>query len=170
MGTHGGHGRESGQLGWVAEHVARRAPIPVLTVRRVKKHLKSLLVALDENERSGRELQFAAGLAHALQARLRVMHVADGAKPQTESKRRVSAMIEGLPADLRGTCTLPPKVLRGNPEREILTEAKRHDLLVIVASRERLFRELLLGSTTDRILQFSPVPVLSLPPSTHRRL
>jgi nucleotide-binding universal stress UspA family protein len=136
----------------------------------VKKRVKSILVAINEGERSGQELQFAAELAHALRSQLRVMHVVAGAERQAASNLRISAMIQGLPADLRGTCTLPPKVLRGNASKEILTEAKRHDLLVIVASREKLFRELLLGSTTDRILQFSPVPVLSLPPSAHRSL
>ena len=170
LGTHGGPGHEGGQLGWVAEHVTRRSPIPVLTVRRVKKHLRSILVAIDEDERSGRELQCAAELARHLRIRLQVMYVPDGKSQQSDARRRISTMIGRLPADLRGTCKLRPKFLQGNAEREILKEATSHDLLVIVARREKLFRELLLGSTTDRILQFSPVPVLSIPPSAHRRL
>jgi nucleotide-binding universal stress UspA family protein len=170
MGTHGGPGHEFGQLGWVAEHVARRSPLPVLTVRRPRKRLRSILVAIDEDERSGRELACAAELAHRLRIPLRVLFISDAAEKQSDSQRLLSAMIRGLPAELRGACTLRPKILQGHVERDLLKAAKRHDLLVIVARREKLFRELLLGSTTDRILQFSPVPVLSLPPSAHRRL
>jgi nucleotide-binding universal stress UspA family protein len=170
MGTHGQTGFQPAILGWVSEMIARRSPIPVLTVRKAMGRLRSILVAVHEDEAAGRELAFAAELALRLRVPLQVLYFSDASARGPEAEERIAAMIRALPPALRKTCRLRPKTARGNAEKEILTEAKRHDLLVIVARREMLFKELLLGSTTDRVLQLSPIPVLTLPPRSHRRL
>lgn len=168
MGTHGRSGIR--HLGSVAETVAQRSLIPVLIVRRPIPRLKSILVSIDTGDRSERTLKFAAVLAQHLRIPLQAMSVAGASDSKSGSMQLLAGMIRALPADLRRTCRLRPKVLQGNAEKETLREAKRHDLLIIVARREILFMETLLGNTTDRILQFCPVPVLCLPPLAHRRL
>lgn len=47
---------------------------------------------------------------------------------------------------------------------QILKEAERHDLIVVVSHVRRPLVERALGTTAERLARSSPVPVLILPP------
>jgi nucleotide-binding universal stress UspA family protein len=65
-----------------------------------------------------------------------------------------------------GTTVLPPHYLAsGEPAATLVAELERgkHDLVVIGTHGRTGLKHLLLGSVADKLIRFSPVPVLTVP-------
>ncbi len=164
MGTHGYAGLNRAFFGSVAEAVVRRARVPVLTVHGDGKPLSlgKILVPFNGQAYAEKAVLCARAWANRFRARLTVLYV----EPKDLHERQRTAAIESrvrklLGPDARGASF---KVRHGNAPHEILTEAERsHDLIVLAAHRRSFWSDFVLGSTAERVLRHSTVPVLSVP-------
>jgi len=147
------------------------------------KNIKRIMVAIDLSDYSKETLGYAADLAAELKAELVIVNVInqrdidaydriaqlttqldgqDFVKMRKEdSKNRIQELIEECSCH-----DLPTKtVLRtGVPFRELIeaVEEEGADLLVMGAKGRSNLRGVLLGSTAEKAIRRSPVPVLSL--------
>lgn len=180
MATHGRRGFQRLTLGSVTERVMRRAGCPVLAVRRPEHdfvapgskgepvHLRKILLCSDFSECSDQALQYAVSLATEYKSELSLLHVLEHlpSPDQRESENsRVVHLLEGkIPQSVRDLCEVRTIVRVGKPFEEIIKEAGENQTdLVIVGVRGRNVLDLaLFGSTTQRVLQLGPCPVLAL--------
>ena len=178
LGTHGRRGFERWSLGSVTDRVARRADRSVLAV---PPHVGTpattrVVCALDLSESSGRTLEHAGAFARALEARLTVLHIAEGThwyEPwpisgvDPEAVRRAVAdaartslsglvarhVPEGVPVEI--------SVTFGRAQREIVQVAgQATDLVVLGVSAARGVDRFFFGSTAQHVLRAGVCPVL----------
>jgi len=178
MGTHGRSGLRRLLVGSVTENVARRAPVPVLTVRAVESEagvggrspwkLRRILVPVDPRFGPVRPaLRLAVGLARDFAASLTVLDcfepqafaLVDDEVGRAEERQR---FFDRLPRDLRS----PPFHLvqrGGDPGELVVREASSlaADLVVVDGAGA-------LDAAAARILRFAPCPVLLVPGPARR--
>lgn len=187
MGTHGRRHLGRWFIGSVTEHLLRKLPVPVLTVSHVDdKHvigtvpLKRILYAADLSESSLAGLKYAIELALGTGSELRVTHVVDDddrilwgpalftrlagerARLVEDARKRLDDYLGQV--DAQGV-SIEPLVFEGKPYEKILefAEADAADIIVLnLQSRTSLDRALL-GSTAERVVRLSRIPVLSIP-------
>lgn len=170
MGTHGRHGLSRALIGSVAESVARRSKVPVLVARGHRDSFRSVLAPVNLAPYSQPGLQAAAGMAEALGARLTVLSVVAPPEPTDAAavlavRRLQREWVHALPRCCREAARPVGLMAFGEPVSEILRECARepHDLVVLVSHLRRPVRDRLLGTTAERVLRRSPLPVLVVP-------
>lgn len=180
MGTHGRRGFQRLTLGSVTERVLRKAGCPVLAVRRPAHdfvapgskgepvHLRKILLCTDFSECSDRALGYAISLAIEYRSELSLLHVLEHLPPpeqrDAENVRVVQLMEGKVPQEARGSCKIKTTVRAGKPYEEIVKQAEEDQTdLIVVGVRGRNVLDLaLFGSTTHRVLQLGPCPVLAI--------
>jgi nucleotide-binding universal stress UspA family protein len=175
VGTHGRRGLDRLMMGSVAERVLRRATCPVLAVReRVSTfvspgsvhepvRLQKLLCCVDFSETSPRALEYAFSLALQYQAEITLLHVVEKSELHADEQNQALSCIEDLiPVEARNWATLVPVVRAGKPYERIIEHATQaHTDLIVMGVRGRNALDLaLFGSTTHRVIQLGPCPVL----------
>jgi nucleotide-binding universal stress UspA family protein len=142
--------------------------------------MRRIMVATDLSSRADRAMRRAALLAAASGAELLILFVVDDDQPavMVEVQRREAAALlaraaEGLP-ELKAirTRTL---IEEGDPFDAILrtAEAQACDLIVVGEHRRRLLRDMLAGTTVERVIRGSRRPVLmvnAIPDAPYRRV
>lgn len=148
--------------------------------------IKNLLVPIDFSERSIDLLEYARVLTRQFGADLHLVHVYEPDYPLSS----VTGMPLTLPpvqvaqgvrrhlkdvAKRRGLELRPGNVhaIEGSPFEEIcrLASAKAIDLIVVSTRGNTGLKHLLLGSTAERIVRYSPCPVLVVhPPAKNKKL
>jgi nucleotide-binding universal stress UspA family protein len=163
MGSHGRRGLELLVQASVCEMVVRDAAAPVLTVRGRPRRIESVLAPVNLTTYARRGFELAADAADALDARLVVLYVATEGEIHPNPGFVLEPMIARLPARLREK--IRPTVLKrsGQPVKEILKESLRHGLVVLTAHRKAILSDFVLGTTAERVLRYSRVPVLTAP-------
>ncbi|MGB9907712.1 MAG: universal stress protein [Candidatus Saccharicenans sp.] len=159
-------------LGSVANQVLRRSRVPVLVVpkKRVQPKIESILVPTDFSAAEERERNYAWGLASTLKASLTLLYILelyDFKFSPDEIKKMMDEALARLKSRKKKKADFEIKevVARDlNAPAGIVTYAARHKLDLIVMSTcvsplERFF----LGSTTEKVISYSTVPVLALP-------
>jgi universal stress protein E len=126
-----------------------------------------ILAATDFSTRSQRALRRAGLLARDSGAELTLVHVVDDDQPlelvtlETREAERILGEQIGAIAELRG---LRPRalVVAGDPFDGILRAAASTgaDLVVMGAHRKQLLRDILVGTTIERVIRKGPTPVL----------
>jgi universal stress protein E len=126
-----------------------------------------ILAATDFSTRSQRALRRAGLLARDSDADLTLMHVVDDDQPpdlvaleRREAERILGEQI-GAMAELRGIRSRA-LVVAGDPFDGILraAESTSADLIVMGAHRKQLLRDILVGTTIERVIRTGPSPVL----------
>ena len=181
MGTHGRRGFDHLMLGSVAERVLRHAPCPVLAVptKRPDQDGKSsaagpvdvrrILCCVDFSEHSQRALQHSVSVANAYSAELTILHVLDNISDSAEVVKETDAAMDKLQQWVAPSALDPARVhlevRLGKAYREILDLATEKQLdLIVTGVRGRHSLDLAaFGSTTYRVIQFHPGPVLTVP-------
>lgn len=135
-----------------------------------------ILFPTDGSDGADAVLAHALDMADAIGGELHVLHVADtteyslvriGEEVLDVQERAgvdiVDAAVER--AEARGVAAIG-QVVRGQPYSSILTYADEHgiDLLIMPTHGRRDLGEVVLGSTTDRIVRRADVPVLTVRP------
>jgi nucleotide-binding universal stress UspA family protein len=176
-------------MGSVTERVMRRAPCPLLTVRRGSEPdaapaaLKTILCALDLSKHSELTLRHAVSLARVSNATLLAVHVVESDAmrddPDTAASQlpfvvdfrrhvaeRARTGLESLvPAAMGDVFGIERIVLVGTPHEEILRIAtERHASLVVVGVRGARAGGLAFGSTAQHIVRGMECPVLTVRP------
>jgi nucleotide-binding universal stress UspA family protein len=138
---------------------------------------RSVLCPIDFSDASRGALRYAAVIAEYLKAELRVVTVADPLLSEAAELSSTTAQVfDAAHQELRTFCqdTLLPgknsqsmhfEVASGKPAVEILRLARSRPTDVIVMSTHGLtgVRKLFFGSTTERVLRETTVPVLLTP-------
>jgi nucleotide-binding universal stress UspA family protein len=150
---------------------------------------RRILVPVDYSEHSRASVRAAAELAKPLGATVDIVHVwdrptyvADGVmvRRQGEEHRSLSDLIrENAETEMNeflATLELPEgvtvthRMCSGEPAQRLVEEAKSggYDLIVVGTHGRAGVLHLLLGSTAERLIRLSPVPVLVVPPKSRR--
>jgi universal stress protein A len=163
LGTHARTGFLRAAFGSVAEAVARDAECPVLAVRAAPKPVRSVLAPVNLQPYAFKGLLLAAEAAAFLGAQLTVLHISPIGVREGNPRFYVNGLIARLPAELRRKVALRFVLRGGDPIPAILAESSRHGLVVLTAHRKSLLGDLVLGTTVERVLRHSMVPVLAAP-------
>jgi len=169
MATHGLRGWRRLVLGSVTEGVLRGGDCPVLSVNRNERintsdPIRKVLCPINFTDVARRSLEYASQLAAAVEAELVVVHV-------VEEEDRMHALAAGMdvrswidPA-VQNRCAYRELVLRGGAAERVLDCAEDFgaDLIVIGAQHKRFRDETVIGTTTERLVRFARMPVLSVP-------
>jgi nucleotide-binding universal stress UspA family protein len=180
MGTHGRRGFDHLMLGSVTERVLRRGSRPVLAISRLSQdvitsgkqrdqvHLSRILFCTDFSESSERALNYAISLTADYDAELTLLHVLEHVPSSANLEEARAAATEQLdrliPPAGRKAGKIRTTVLVGEPYQQIIQFARETQAdLVTMAVRGRGALDLaVFGSTTYRVLQLGPCPVLAV--------
>jgi nucleotide-binding universal stress UspA family protein len=163
MGTRGGTGLKRALLGSVTEGVARQSPVPVLAVRGGGGEIRSILAPVNFTDYSYYGFTYAGALASALSANLTALHVHVDPIWNGDPQDKLKKLLAPLPAALRAVCSAVVETDESDATRGILKASAKHDLIVVVAHEKSPIKELILGTTAERVLRGSPASVLIVP-------
>ncbi len=169
LGTHRRRGAARLVFGSVAEAVARDCPCPVLVVPAKLRPIRWVLAPVHDAPYAKRSLLAAGLVARAYKARLAVLTVVTDPIFGTNPRRLLKRMIESLPEAVRRDARPEGEVREFDPVRDILRAEKGRDLVVLAAHRKSLLGDMVLGTTVERVLRHSRVPVLAVPTAPARR-
>jgi len=186
VSTHGRSGLSRFFLGSTAEAVVRRAPCPVLTVRRrvlartvaaakpTSEQINRILVPVDFSAPSRTAVRHAAAFAQRFGASLRLLHVVRRvevpARLALEARRLQAAVY--LDGEERLAAWAERVVPNGVAVKHVVAVGEPYDVITGMARREKLdlivisthghtgLNRLFLGSTAERIVRHAACPVL----------
>lgn len=176
MGTHGRRGFDHLVVGSTTDRVMRKACAPVVVVSNPshnvittapdgKHRLSRILYCTDFSSNSERALQYALSLAAQYGAELSVLHVTERSQDVARAeavmaKRRVE--LDKLISSQHFTLTTTVRC--GRAYEEIVGYAKevQAQLIIMTARGGDAVDRAIFGSTTYRVIQLGPCPVLSV--------
>jgi nucleotide-binding universal stress UspA family protein len=150
-----GHGHEGDyhHLGQSFRTIARHAHLPLVIGGEEERRVQRLLLAYDGSERAQPALAWASSLQRTLPAEVVVVAVQENGLQSTDE------WLAGARSRLGG-CRCLHRV--GQPASEIVAVAEENqaDLIVMGRYRHAALLEWLIGSTVDRVLRGTQLPVL----------
>lgn len=189
--THGRSGIKRFFLGSVTERLMRTLPCPLLVLRGSEEvtepsaprqfPFKKIVVGCDFSADSELAMDYSLSMAQEFESELHLVHVVEPSgykdlfKLPEESgerfKQELYDMIKErlnslVPEDARAWIRPQISLLVGKPYAEIIRYAEMNDIdLIALGIRGHgMVEELLVGSTTDRVIRQAPCPVLSICP------
>ena len=181
MGTHGQRGFDRLMLGSVTDRVMRRASCPVLVVRNPPRdlmatdnegrhvhRLRQILFCTDFSENSERALNYAISATEEYDAELTLLHVLEEVPSPAKTEKAMAAATEQLdkliPLEGRKNLKVKTAVRIGKPYRQINQFATEEQIdMVAMGVHGRGSLDLaVFGSTTYRVMQLGPCPVLAV--------
>lgn len=178
MGTHGLSGVDRLMLGSVTEKVLRKARCPVLVVRKPAHdfvspeekgdpiNIKRIVLCMDFSKHAQRAWNHAFSIAKQYNAELTLLHVIEHPSGSTDLQ---SAMAKAT-KQLRGAVSPQARksslvkflVQIGKPYQQIVEVAleAQTDLVIMGVRGSNSLNSALFGSTTYRVIQLGPCPVL----------
>lgn len=179
MGTHGRRGFDRMVLGSVADRVMRLAPCPVLTTCKAPPesagkeqhhahHLNRILFCTDFSENSEPALHYAVSATEEYDAELSLLHVLEEAPSAAKKAEAIATATEQLdkliPAERRNQLKVKTAVRIGKPYQQIIQFAQeaRIDMMAMGVSGRGALDRAVFGSTTYRVIQLGPCPVLAV--------
>jgi nucleotide-binding universal stress UspA family protein len=170
MATHGLRGWRRAVLGSITEGVMHGAQCPVLSLARSDRvpaattpKVTKIVCPINFTDVARESVRVAAYLAKMFASELIVVHVVE-AEASTRNEKDEQHIRRWLGLGIENTCTYREVVLRGGAAERILdyVEDTAADFLIIGA-QHKLFREMtVIGTTTERIIRFARVPVLTV--------
>jgi nucleotide-binding universal stress UspA family protein len=182
MGTHGRRGYDRVVLGSVTNRVMRTAPCPVVSICKPPHEstdageephhahrLYRILFCTDFSENSERALNYAISATAEYDSELTLLHVLEGTPPSSKMEEAIATTTQQLdkliPEERRKTLKIRTAVRIGKPYQEIIQLALEAQIdLVVMGVHGRGALDLaVFGSTTNRVVQLGPCPVLAVP-------
>jgi len=182
MGTHGRRGFDRLVLGSVTDRVMRTAPCPVLAIsklphdfmaageeRRQVHHLSRILFCTDFSENSERALNYAISATAEYDAELALLHVLEDVPSPLKTEETIAIATEQLnklvPQEERKTLKTKTAVRIGKSYEQIIQFAleAQIDMVTMGVSGRGALDRAVFGSTTYRVIQLGPCPVLAVP-------
>jgi universal stress protein A len=142
--------------------------------------IRRILITTDFSEYAASALEYALSLADAHNADLHILHVVEhkrtktkkGAKQRKTSTKTLEEnarrkMNKFVAERIEPTVAVRPIVLAGHPASEIVRYARSHSIdVIVVATHGRTgLAHAFLGSIAERVVRYSPVPVLAVKPA-----
>src|SRR5271169_3712228 len=186
MGTHGRRGFDRLMLGTTTDRVMRRSACPVLAVSKAppeslpansasgaaaseERHevhrLNRIVFCTDFSENSERALNYAISATREYDAELTMLHVLereDSARKEEIITTAAGQLDKLIPPEERKRLKIKTEVRVGKSYQQIIQHAEEERIdLVVMAVRGRGALDLaVFGSTTYRVMQLGPCPVL----------
>jgi nucleotide-binding universal stress UspA family protein len=178
MGTHGLRGIDHLVLGSVTERVLQKARCPVLAVCKPAHdhvtpgeepdliHLHRILYCTDFSDYFEKAFDDAVALAAEYKAELTLLHVlegvADSADIENEIVKAMQSLEKRIPPETSKNCTTKGVVRIGKAYQQIIELAleSQTDLIVMGVRGRHSIDRAIFGSTTYRVVQLGPCPVL----------
>ena len=167
-------------IGSVANQVLRTSPVPILLTKKKTgtPQFKKIIVPTDFSEREEVERDFAWDLAKGFGSELTLLHVLE-LHDFEFSPRVLEDLMESLLERLKRRKTrekadlqVKEDVYRAvNAAVGIAEYAETHnfDLIVISTCVQSKIERFFLGSTTEKVISYSHIPVFAIPPSSCAR-
>jgi nucleotide-binding universal stress UspA family protein len=181
MGTHGRRGYDRVVLGSVTNRVMRRASCPVLatcepqhesgTEGHEASHvhrLDRILFCTDFSENSERALSYAISATDEYGAELTLLHVLEDTRNPSKAAEALATVTQQLdkliPSQIRKALKIKTAVRVGKPYQQIIELAleSQTDMIVMGVRGRGALDLAVFGSTTYRVLQLGPCPVLAV--------
>jgi nucleotide-binding universal stress UspA family protein len=180
MGTHGLRGVDRLMLGSVTERILRRARCPVLAVRKPAHHVRSsargpepvrlrkMLLCTDFSDHAHYASKYAFSMAKEYGADLTLLHVLedfpDSTGLESATEKVVRQLEELIASEMRPRHNAKTMVRVGKTYQQIIQLALEAQIdLVVMGVRGRgALDTALFGSTTYRVVQLGPCPVLAV--------
>jgi nucleotide-binding universal stress UspA family protein len=181
MGTHGRRGFDRLVLGSVTDRVMRRSPCPVLAISKPSRdslaadkqghdvhHLSRILFCTDFSDNSERALNYATSATAEYDAELTLLHVLGEIPTSGTAQEAMATAAEQLDKliapDKRKTIKIKTEVRTGKAYEQIIQfAAERQVDMVTMGVRGRgALDAAVFGSTTYRVIQLGPCPVLAV--------
>jgi nucleotide-binding universal stress UspA family protein len=179
MGIHGRSLLDRLFIGSVTVGVLRHIDVPILTVSHSTRPLQfeRILFATDLSEGSLSELRSVLDIAQAGTSTVTLLHAVEigllqqGAPPMGAyitpdyMEHARSRLNELVAKAAQHNVSIESVLVEGMPAESILkmAEEKHADLIVLSTAHKGLLERALLGSTTERVIRESVIPVLSIP-------
>jgi nucleotide-binding universal stress UspA family protein len=178
MGTHGLRGLDHLTLGSVTEIVLRKARCPVLAVRKPARdfvsqtglpnlvQLHGIVCCTDFSEPSGQAWEHALSLAAEYSAELTLLHVLEDISSSSDIEKETAKALERLEEQIspwaHKNVMIKPLVRIGKAYQQIIQLALewQTDLIVMGVCGRHALDLAVFGSTTYRVVQLGPCPVL----------
>ena len=172
MGKRGQSALEKLLIGSVANHVLRHSPVPVLVTKKNRRTLavKKILVPTDFTEGEEVERDYAWNLAKGLGASLTLLYVlelfghefrlVEEMLKVVDEKFKQSLGKKRRGVEVSGDVTKAISAAQGIAD---YAEKHRFDLIVMATCVGRLGR-FFLGSTTEKVISATDLPVFAIPP------
>jgi nucleotide-binding universal stress UspA family protein len=163
-------------IGSVANHVLRNSPVPILVTKKKsgKPRFKKIIVPTDFSEREEVERDFAWELAKGFGSGLTLLHVLElhdyEFSPDVLDElfnsllKRLKKRKKREKADIK----VSEEVYRAiNASVGIVDYAETHhfDLIVISTCVQTKLERFFLGSTTEKVISYTHIPVFAIPPT-----
>src|SRR5262249_6708313 len=179
MGTHGRRGFDRLVLGSTTDRVIRKAACPVLVVSSSSQtalntapdgshHLNRILYCTDFSNNSDEARSYAISVAAEYRAELTLLHVAGNASEQAKAEAFIvqrKQELAKLVAEIEGKNVNLKTIVRvGKPYEEIARYAteSQASLIIMTARGGDAMDRAVFGSTTYRVIQLGPCPVLTV--------
>jgi len=179
MGTHGRRGFDRLVLGSTTDRVIRKAACPVLVVSSAshtalgtgadgRHRLSRILYCTDFSNNSERAREYAISVAAEYNAELVLLHVVENAPDVARAEAIISERIQELDKLVSETERVKLKVRStvkfGKPYEEIVRYATevQASLIIMTARGGGAVDRAVFGSTTYRVIQLGPCPVLAI--------
>ena len=180
MGTHGRRGFDRLMVGSVTERVLRNASCPVLAVHNPSRdflrsreqqdpvHLNRILFCTDFSENSRRALSHALSLTAEYDAELTLLHVLKDIPDESSIDEATATAMEQLenliPPEKPRAGRIRSIVRRGIAYQQIIHFAleARTDMVIMAVRGRGALNLAVFGSTTYRVIQLGPCPVLAV--------
>jgi nucleotide-binding universal stress UspA family protein len=176
MGTHGRRGLDRLVLGSTLERTLRKAQCAVLAVHQPVRdfvspaspgepvQLRRILWCTDFSENSPRALEFALSLALEYHAEITLLHVLETGGGAEQERHAMRLLEDVVPSEARTWAKPVPLVLTGEPYQRITEHADQAqiDLIVMGVRGRNILNVAVFGSTTYRVIQLGPCPVLTV--------
>lgn len=130
------------------------------------KAVRKILVPTDLSDHSLVAIEYAKNVARLFHASVHILHVVEDLDSFVADKCKEVTMFLALRlSDMSNCYTL---VRRGEPEREIIRVASegKFDLIIMATHGKTGFAHVLLGTVAERVVERSPIPVLTVNPFT----
>jgi len=179
MGSHGRRGLDRLVLGSTTDRVMRRASCPVLVVSdeshnvmttgpEGQHHLSRILYCTDFSSNSARALDYAISVTEEYGAELTMLHVTEGHPDPVSAQALLAAHTQQLhklvPESKHKHLKLKTVVRFGKPYQEIVQQARdsQTSIITMTARGGDALDRAVFGSTTYRVIQLGPCPVLAV--------
>jgi len=161
LGTHVRHGFERLYLGSFAEAVLRSSHIPVLTVRRGMRAIRSIACGVDCTDDALPALKSAVAWGEVFHAQVTVVNVIE---PNGAKGHNAGELEAWLPHDLRTRCQCKELVISGSASDRLVAfaAALKTDLIVIGGTRKQIGAAWALPDITERVVRRARCAVLAM--------
>lgn len=163
-------------IGSTTSRLIRNSTIPIFVVPKPRRNVNidKILSPVDFSESSLLELKYSIALAKQLNAELYVIHVSEFFNykvPVLKRDKLVNKINEKIAAIAQDSGHQITKIIyeMGEPAQKILQVAKniKADVIPMAMHQKSGIERFFLGSISEKVLMYSDIPVLILPPSDY---